>query len=137
MGTGGFGTVSAPSVANLVEQKLRAENVMKAGASWFLWVAGLSMVNSILALSGSGFRFIFGLGMAQVVDALAHQAGDTGLVLDLVINSFVAALEFRAQGAKLGLHCRHGPVPSRWPNPSRVQGYSGRCLSCLCFVPYL
>jgi len=48
-------------VTNLVEQKLRAENVMKAGASWFLWVAGLSMVNSILSLSGSGFRFIFGL----------------------------------------------------------------------------
>jgi hypothetical protein len=92
MGTGGFGTASAPSVTNLVEQKLRAENVMKAGASWFLWVAGLSMVNSILSLSGSGFRFIFGLGMAQVVDALAHQAGDSGFALDLVINGFVAAV---------------------------------------------
>jgi hypothetical protein len=92
MATGGFGTAAAPSQTNLVEQKLRAENVVKGGASWFLWLAGLSMVNSILSLSGSGFRFIFGLGIAQVVDALAHQAGNTGFVLDLVINGFVAAV---------------------------------------------
>jgi len=92
MATGGFGAAQAPSLNNIIEQKLRAENIVKAGAGWFLWVAGLSMVNSVLSLSGSGFRFIFGLGIAQIVDALAHQAGSSAFALDLIINGFVAGV---------------------------------------------
>lgn len=88
----GLSAASQPALANLVEQKLRAERVVKAGAGWFLTVAVLSMVNSILALSGAGIRFIFGLGMAELVDGLAHQAGQTGIPLDLIINGFVAAV---------------------------------------------
>src|SRR5439155_24810880 len=47
---------------------------------------------SVLSLSGSGIRFIFGLGIAQFVDALARQAGQTGFALRLVINGGVAAV---------------------------------------------
>jgi len=43
-------------------------------------------------MSGAGIRFIFGLGIAQFVDALAHQAGQSGFALDLIINGFVAAV---------------------------------------------
>jgi hypothetical protein len=92
MSTGGFGAAQAPSLNNVIEQKLRAESIVKTGAGWFLWVAGLSMVNSVLSLSGAGFRFIFGLGIAQIVDALAHQAGSSGVALDLIINGFVAGV---------------------------------------------
>ena len=94
MSSPGLGLSGTPesSIANLVEQKLRAARVVKAGASWFLTVAALSMINSVLAMSGAGIRFIFGLGIAQLVDALAHQAGQTGFALDLIINGFVAAL---------------------------------------------
>jgi hypothetical protein len=92
MATGGFGAAQAPSLNNLIEQRLRAENLVKAGASWFRWVAGLSMVNSVLSLSGAGFRFIFGLGIAQIVDALAHEAGSSGFALDLIINGIVAGV---------------------------------------------
>jgi hypothetical protein len=94
MSSPGLGLSGAPQSAltNLVEQKLRAERVVKAGAGWFLTVAILSMVNSVLAMSGGHIRFIFGLGIAQFVDALAHQAGDTGFALDLVINGFVAGI---------------------------------------------
>jgi hypothetical protein len=89
----------------VIAQKLRAENTVKGGASWFLWVAGLSMLNSVLSLSGSGLRFIFGLGFAQVVDAFAHAAGSSGAVLDLFINGCVAAVfvlfwNFARQGQK-------------------------------------
>jgi hypothetical protein len=41
---------------------------------------------------GGGVHFIVGLGITQVVDALARQAGSSGIVLDLIINSFVAGL---------------------------------------------
>jgi hypothetical protein len=80
------------SLTNLVEQKLRAERVVKSGASWFRIVAILSIINSVLSMSGASIRFIFGLGIAQFVDALAHQAGQSGAALDLVINGFVAGV---------------------------------------------
>ena len=94
MPTGGLGMGTAPASApsNLLAQKLRAEAVVKAAAGWFLWVAALSVVNSFLSMSGSGIRFIFGLGAAQIIDALAHQAGSSGVVLDLIINGFVAGV---------------------------------------------
>ena len=94
MATPGIG-INAPNqsaLTNLIEQKLRAERVVKAGASWFLMVGALSLINSVLAMSGSGFRFIFGLGIAHFVDALARQAGQTGFALNLVINGGVAAV---------------------------------------------
>jgi hypothetical protein len=85
-------TTNQPALTNLLEQKLRAERVVKAGASWFLMVAVLSLINSALSMSGAGIRFIFGLGIAQFVDAIAHQAGQTGFALDFIINGFVAAV---------------------------------------------
>jgi hypothetical protein len=88
----GFSGAPRSSLTNLVEQKLRAERVVKGGAGWFRTVAILSIINSVLSMSGAGIRFIFGLGIAQFVDALAHQAGQTGVALDLVINGFVAGV---------------------------------------------
>jgi hypothetical protein len=94
MSSPGLGLSGAPQAAltQLVEQKLRAERVVKAGAGWFLTVAILSTINSVLSMSGAHIRFIFGLGIAQLVDALAHQAGQTGLALDLIVNGFVAGV---------------------------------------------
>ena len=82
---------ASPSIAD-VEEKLRLQNVVRNGANWFLWVAGLSLLNSVMSLSGSRFQFIFGLGISQVVDALARRVGSAGLLLDLVINGFVAGV---------------------------------------------
>ena len=94
MSTPGLGLsgTSQSSLTSLVEQKLRAERVVKVGAGWFLTIAVLSMVNSVLSMSGGHIRFIFGLGIAEFVDVLAHQAGQTGFALDLVINGFVAGV---------------------------------------------
>ena len=54
----GFGLSGTPqpSIANALEQKLRAERVVKAGANWFITVAVLSMINSVLSMSGAGIR---------------------------------------------------------------------------------
>src|SRR5207237_9227214 len=49
-------------------------------------------VNTCLSGAGAGMRFISGLGTAQVIAALAHQAGSSGVVLDLIINGFVAGV---------------------------------------------
>ena len=91
MGTSGFGTPGGNPTA-MVEQKLRAEQVVRNGAGWFLAIAGLSILNSVLTLSGTNFHFIFGLGVTAIVDAIGHQSGSTGSVLSLVVNLFIAGV---------------------------------------------
>lgn len=70
-------------------------NRLKNSASWFYWIAGLSVINSIAALSGGTGRFIFGLGVTQIIDEVGRHITSGGLViaaiLDLcVIGVFIA-----------------------------------------------
>ena len=85
-------TPSSTSQPAAAEQKLRVEQALKGSASWFVMIAGLSVVNSVLAMSGATVRFIFGLGLSSVVDELAHQAGSPGYLLDLIINGIIAGV---------------------------------------------
>ena len=89
---GSTGVVPSPPQAQIIEQKLRLEQALKAGASWFIWVAALSILNSVLSMTGAKLHFIFGMGVTQVVDALANRAGSTGIVLDLFINGIIAGV---------------------------------------------
>jgi len=65
----------------------------KAGANWFYWIAGLTVITSLITLGGGGWRFLISLGTTQVIDgiaeALATQLGGAakvvGLVLDLIV----------------------------------------------------
>ncbi len=96
---------SGVNVEQNVEQRARILQALKGSASWFLMIAGLSLLNSILAMTGTHIRFIFGLGATQIVDTLAHQAGSAGYVLDLVINGIIAGVlvlfwNFARQGQK-------------------------------------
>ena len=90
MGSGGL-TAPGGSPSNVaIEQKLRAEQVVRGGAGWFLAIAGLSVLNSVLTMSGARFHFIFGLGITEIVDAVGRQSGATGSLLGLVVNLFIA-----------------------------------------------
>lgn len=72
--------------------KMVAAGRVRAGAKWFYWIAGLSMINSLVVMTGGNFHFVVGLGITSVVDGLAKQVGSAGAVLDIVINSFVAGV---------------------------------------------
>jgi hypothetical protein len=98
-------STGAPTGDPNVEQRARVLLALKGSASWFLMIAGLSLLNSVLAITGTHIRFIFGLGVTQIVDGLAHQAGSAGYVLDLVINGIIAGVlvlfwNFARQGQK-------------------------------------
>ena len=71
---------------------LQLQTQVKTGANWFYWIAGLSLVNTIAALSGSDWRFILGLGLTQFVDAVATQVGGVGKIAALVIDFFIAGI---------------------------------------------
>jgi hypothetical protein len=71
----------------------------KNGANWFYWIAGLSIVTSIIAFAGGGWGFLISLGTTQVIDAIAAGlSAELGgaprvvaLVLDLLVTgAFVA-----------------------------------------------
>lgn len=93
MATSGLeSSVTVSSTAATVEQKLRAEQIVKNGAGWFLAIAGLSILNSVLTMSGANFHFIFGLGTTEIVDAIGRQSGTTGSALGLIVNLFIAGV---------------------------------------------
>ena len=63
---------------------------LKSGASWFYWIAGLSLVNSIAAISGGDWRFILGLGITQVIDAIVDRASGGAKAVVLFLDLLVA-----------------------------------------------
>jgi hypothetical protein len=66
--------LAEPDVTETVDAKDPLEELEKRfrnGASWFYWVAILSLVNSAVALFDGEWGFVFGLGFTQVVDAIA------------------------------------------------------------------
>jgi len=74
------------SMAESVEQQL--ERRRRIGARWFYWVAGVSLVNTVVALAGQHWRFIVGLGATQVANGLAARTGHgwaPAILLDLLL----------------------------------------------------
>lgn len=73
---------------------------MRSGASWFYWVAALSLVNTVMALAGASIKFIFGLGVTQVISELGSGQGAAGkgvaLVLDLLAAGVLVLFGFFA-----------------------------------------
>jgi len=78
---------------------------MKSGANWFYWIAGLSLITSILSLSGAGWRFFLSLGITQVVDGISlafrDQLGSAGLIIALALDILIIAV-FAALGYLAG-----------------------------------
>ena len=55
---------------------------VRRGANWFYWIAGLSVLNSLISMFAGQWNFMFGLGITQVFDAigggLAAESGGAG-----------------------------------------------------------
>ena len=41
------------------------------GSGWFFWIAGLSLINSVIILAGMEWSFLIGLGVTQIIDSVA------------------------------------------------------------------
>ncbi len=100
--------VGSPGQVQITEQQKALilqllQKRTQSGANWFFWIAGLSLINTFAAAMGSNMRFIVGLGITQIVDALVAQAGKPGspaaLAFDFVAAGVVVAF---------GLLCRKG-----------------------------
>jgi uncharacterized protein DUF4339 len=83
----------APKSAATDLDQYKLHQRFKSGASWFYWIAGLSVINSAMALSGTSWRLIVGLGITQIIDAFAKGFGSsTGMAIAIVLDALVAGL---------------------------------------------
>jgi hypothetical protein len=68
----------------------------KSGANWFYWIAGLTLITSIIGLMGVGWRFFLSLGTTQLIDAIAavtsESLGNATKVIAIVLDIFITAM---------------------------------------------
>lgn len=95
------GSAAAPSAAS--DPRVPVILRMRRGAGWFLTIAILSGVNSLLQFFDAKIRFIFGLGITQVIDAIARKSGQSGNVVMIVVDGlFIVMLILCSRWAKAG-----------------------------------
>ncbi len=78
-------------LSNGIDGRMRLEHQVKSGANWFFWIAGLSVVNSLITMfSSKGGGFVVGLGVTQIIDVfgvmLSKEIGGAGKAATLVLN---------------------------------------------------
>jgi len=74
-------------------------NQLKGGASWFYWIAGLSLINSLILLAGSDWNFLIGLGLTQVFDAIAKiLSAEMNSTAGLIIKAIAFLLDLGVAG---------------------------------------
>ncbi|MBN2501010.1 MAG: hypothetical protein JXB38_09560 [Anaerolineales bacterium] len=61
-----------PTDFSNIQKNLRLRNQFKNGANWFYWIAGLSVLNSVIFLFGRTVSLMLGLGINQLVDGIAY-----------------------------------------------------------------
>ena len=77
-------------------KRLEYQEKIEDGALWFVWIALLSLGNSIFLFIGKNFGFMFGLAITQFIDIigidLSIQIGIAGKVIAFIINLLIAAI---------------------------------------------
>jgi hypothetical protein len=63
---------------------------IKPSASWFDWIAILSVVNAVIAMGNAPIAFSLGLGITRIASAMAVR-GEISPVVSLVITGVAAA----------------------------------------------
>lgn len=92
------GQVSVTRI-RMLEAKARSEKQIRGGASWFYWIAGLSMLNSFLMWLGWNITFLIGLAVTQVIDGFIHAVGaELGVEGNVIIGLIALMLDAVAAG---------------------------------------
>jgi hypothetical protein len=88
------------SVVVEYEKEYLTADIQKA-ANWFFWIAGLSLVNSLMHYISAGTYFVVGLGITQIVDGIisAIMSGPSwiALVPNLLITGFFVYIGYSSR----------------------------------------
>jgi hypothetical protein len=91
-GTAAASVVQAPPATGVPDELAEMHKRVRSGGSWFYWVAGLSLINSFAALSGSNWGFIFGLQITQEIDHFARETGGNAKAIAMVLDVLAAGV---------------------------------------------
>jgi hypothetical protein len=106
---------------------------MRRGAGWFLTIAVLSGINSVLQIVDAKIRFIFGLGITQVMDAVGKGAGQNGMFITVAVDGiFLLMLILCWKWAKAGSQGAFltGMMLTRWTECCCCFSVCGSMLQC-------
>ena len=89
----------ANETASSLPDNSELKQQLSGGANWFYWIAGLSVINSVVNFSEGNWNFAVGLGITQVLDAIsiiALQEGMSNIVRGIffVLGLIVAGIFF-------------------------------------------
>jgi len=86
----------------LLEAKIHAlQEKGRKGANWFYWVAGLSLVNSMLIHFGANIVFVVGLGVCEIADSIAVFAAEKHPAQGMIFHGIAIAFSVLASGIVL------------------------------------
>ncbi len=83
-----------------LQARANVERQHRSGADWFFWIAGLSLINSLMMWLGGGLNFLAGLAITQVMDGIVYSIAEelwlTGnpavTLVALGLDAFVAGI---------------------------------------------
>ena len=100
-------TPTADPATETVQARLALQAQFRNGANWFFWIAGMSLVNTLVVLFGGHWGFVIGLGVTQVIDAVLLQGDGSAasrlagpLITAVVASMFIAFGYFARQGRR-------------------------------------
>ncbi len=94
-------TAAVAPVSKEAQRNAQLGKYLFDGASWFFWVAGLSVVNSLMMFFNLNRWFFFGLGSTLVVDGFIDllrtepefaEMATVGVVVGIVINLLIVGV---------------------------------------------
>ena len=65
---------------------------VRSGAGWFYLIGAVSVVNSIVVLTGYNWRFVFGLGITDIIAAFSGTLGPAGMAVSITLDLLVLGL---------------------------------------------
>ncbi|MEN6355984.1 MAG: hypothetical protein ABFD83_02740 [Armatimonadota bacterium] len=65
---------------------------IKSGGNWFYWIAGLSLINTVVALAGMDWGFVIGLGFTLLLDMAIREYGGYATIILLPINLIIVGM---------------------------------------------
>jgi hypothetical protein len=83
---------------------VKQENIEKLnnGSQWFLWIFGLSIVNTLILFFGGQVSFIFGLGITQIFEGfyigLFGKLNIIGVFISIFVSSIFLIIWYYSKG---------------------------------------
>lgn len=82
----------------------QSEPQVMSGASWFWWIAGFSLVNTIMIHSGSDRNFVIGLGFTLLADAIFKEYALVAFVIDAIALAVFVTIGFFSRKGHLWVY---------------------------------